>query len=340
MKKLIILHGNAEETKAHIAKPFSSEEYNVGYAHFSILCKSKGIRCLIAAPSAYKTKSINSGWNYNGEEWLKTGIEEAHIVQDRFSGQDRVHWAGTYEALCKEEIPCVNHLTLESICKDKLQSAAFFADEFVPTLPIEGPVDLNFLKKILRKRCSSDDVQSDKLVFKPRYGKGGSGFYVSERKGYVPPKLLVHYVVQPFLETKEGIPELGISQRHDLRLIMMNGRAVYAEARSFNPSKVANEDDEVFCPKGDACDTSVISIEKIPPSFIDTAKKVDELISDFKHRVYSVDMGRGSSGQPYIFELNTRFSIGWSDPKQELLVQGRKDLQTLLVDEIVRQVGL
>ncbi|MEM7588438.1 MAG: hypothetical protein AAF560_33930, partial [Acidobacteriota bacterium] len=113
-------------------------------------------------------------------------------------------------------------------------------------------------------------------------------------------------IVQAFLETSSGIPELGIRERHDLRLILRDGEIVLAFARMPAESSYVSN-----CSQGGR--ELPLAVADLPLRVTRFAAEIDARLSRFGPRLYSLDLGVGRSGKIWIYELNTMPGIVWDD---------------------------
>lgn len=338
MKNLIILHGETQEINERSVKPFFSEDSDLSYAYFTELCKKHDIHCVFSHPLAYRDRGVGSAWHHNGTQWIQEREVRADAIQDRFSAPDKVRFSEIYENLVRDRELLVNSPELERLCKDKFPNRAYFSNYFIPTLIINGKVDIEETKKTfapLNER--NPDFNENILIFKPRYGSEGVGFYTHPKMGHEiePPSELSHYVCQPFLETNKGIPELHITRRHDVRTFIVNGKIEYVEARQLKEEAK----NKVFYPKSNVSEVSFFAPESLPEEMRIIAKDIDaSLAYDLYPRMYGIDFAQGISGRCYVFELNTRLNQTWNKDSSEEIKIGRKNLQEIVIKEIANKL--
>lgn len=194
----------------------------------------------------------------------------------------------------------LNGIEFKKLCADKMLTYKFIG-EFMP----ESFSVTN--KKELKKKLA--DFKDQLVVLKPLNDFGGKGICIGTPEEVGKCKLIRghKYKLQRFVETSAGIPGI-VKGRHDLRIIIVHGRAVMAHVRK---------------PSGDGFLANVaqggtikeVFLEKIPNNIIMVAleiqKKIDKL---YGKPIYSIDLGV-MDGKPYVFELNDQ--IGFPSEEME-----------------------
>jgi len=145
-----------------------------------------------------------------------------------------------------------------------------------------------------------DSVPGDKVVIKPLNLNGGKGIIIaskSEAKAAVNDLADQEWIVQQFIDSSKGISDL-LSGVHDLRLYIIDGEAVLASVRQPKEgSLIANT--------SQGGTINFFAVGQIPSVPIEIAKKVDESLSIYGNRYYSVDFITDGENW-YVLEINDR----------------------------------
>jgi hypothetical protein len=108
------------------------------------------------------------------------------------------------------------------------------------------------------------------------------------------------FVFQPFLESRTGIPELGVRGRHDFRILLENGRFATAfirqPARHDWAANFFNPEELIFIHRE----------EDVPGDFMAAARLADERFQEFYPRLVSYDLARLDNGRVVCWEMNSR----------------------------------
>ena len=113
------------------------------------------------------------------------------------------------------------------------------------------------------------------------------------------------YIVQPLMESDSGIPELNIPGRHDLRMLIYNGEVMDFFIR------VAS-DNNFICNQSHGGKIAYYQLNELPERFSAIAQEVDQSLSEYMPRYYSIDVGVGRSGKIWVYELNTMPGVVWN----------------------------
>ena len=294
--------------------PFVKDEENASYGHLAALCADRGLDLHLThhdnlSGGAEDGQAKALAWGWRGGAWQRMDLPLAGIslcyadLPPNFSGAEAFR-----RALESHPIRIVNALKLSDLLTDKLATFQLFKED----VPLTWSADAPDLTSRVRAARHHPDLSVDKLFLKPRFGERGRGIYVTGLEGLDehPARLFQDYIVQSFLETGSGIPELGIHERHDLRLIVRNGEIVLAFARMpAAASYVSN------CSQGGR--EMPLAIANLPDFVVRFAADIDARLCHFGPRLYSLDLGIGHSRKIWIYELNTMPGIVWDDKLPE-----------------------
>ena len=148
-------------------------------------------------------------------------------------------------------------------------------------------------------------VMTDNIVLKPYDGLRGKDIFIGAKeklKDFKPEKTAGKYILQEFVDTSNGIPNLTPG-KHDLRVVVINGEATWCHIRvPAEGSFLANA--------AQGGNLTEIDYELVPES----VKKIVKIISrkfykEYDNPVFSLDFGIGPDGQPLIFEINDQIGF-------------------------------
>lgn len=109
------------------------------------------------------------------------------------------------------------------------------------------------------------------------------------------------YVLQEFVDTSGGISKI-INKKHDLRIVLVNGKIVLAHVRT--PKKGS-----LLANVAQGGRLKEVPLNKIPRKIIEVTRKINSLINKrYLSPVYSIDFGIGPE-RPYVFELNDQIGF-------------------------------
>lgn len=297
--------------------PFDDGATGDSYAHLAALCAEGGLGLLLTHHANLRSPTTALAWRWHGAPtaqgqapgWraLECSLAEVDLAYADLP-QNFPEALAFKEALIAHKVPVINDLRLSDQLTDKALTYELFP-EHVPTTWCTAEPDL---KRRLRSVAIHPDLDLERLVLKPRFGERGRGISWTDPRGLPahPDAARPDFIVQPFLETNGGIPELGIRDRHDLRLILCDGTIELCFARIPKAGSYVSN-----CSQGgrEVC----IDPDQLPARVKDFAARIDARLHEFGPRLYSLDLGIGRSGKIWIYELNTMPGIVWDDAVPE-----------------------
>lgn len=301
--------------------PLARREENESYGHLATLCADRGIDLHLAHYDNLSNDLSNDlsnnacseasalAWAWRAGSWQLVDLPLAEVSLCYADLPPNLLGANAFRhAIEAHPISVVNALRLSDLLTDKLATHTFFENHIPLTVSADGP---DLVGRLQSARLHPD-LSTEKLFLKPRYGERGRGISVTDldELAAYPASAETDYILQAFLETGSGIPELGIDERHDLRLILCNGEIVLAFVRMpAAGSYVSN------CSQGGR--EVPIDVEQLPARVRRFAFDIDAQLDPFGSRLYSLDLGIGRSGKIWIYELNTMPGIVWDDDLPE-----------------------
>ncbi|MDD3083652.1 MAG: ATP-grasp domain-containing protein [Candidatus ainarchaeum sp.] len=283
----VLLDNDSKYLRWNSKKPFIDFEFNIAYSLFSEIGKEFDIKVIFAKYSDYSNGFIKKYWFFE-KKWEKSNNKvKPNLFYDKFPMTKE--GISLKKKLSKKNI-LFNSFELELFCKDKyLQSKKF--PEFSPkTFLIKNNKD--FLKSFKK-------IESEKIILKPRYGLGSKGIKIFDKKEKIRKQNFSEdYILQEFIDTSKGIPELNINGVHDLRCVVVNGKICFSFVRIPKKGLIAS-----IHRGGKAINV------RVPKKVFLMVKKIDFFMKFFGNRFYSVDVFF-SNNKYYLVELNSKPGFG------------------------------
>lgn len=286
------------------AKPFNKENENATYEHISQLCEQQGINLYIAHFANTVNGSAVLSWIFRDGKWKMAELPASEITVSYADLPQNFPEANELRnLLVKHRVFCINHLQMSDTLTDKVLTYDLLPDLIPPTFDTSAA---NIGTHLLAA-SNHPDLRTDKIILKPRYGERGKGIEVIDFLEVDSARVrnMEDYIVQPIMESDSGIPELGITGRHDLRMLIYNGKIMdffirVAPANNF------------ICNQSHGGTISYFQLHELPERFREIAHQVDQSLSRYMPRYYSVDVGVGRSGKLWVYELNTMPGVVWN----------------------------
>lgn len=303
-----------EEVEWNQKTAFGNDEVtNQDYEVYTELAREEGVELYIGHYTWYNQGSLEKAWYYDGESWIKKENIEIDGVYDKFKFDEETR---ELKKQMLEEVSVLNNFRLEELCKDKLLTYQKFS-EYVPET----------------REASEESIQEliedfGKAVLKPRYDFGGRGIKVVESiEEASEVDYSEGYVVQGFIDSSRGIPELDIEGMHDLRAILINDEIAEIYVRQPSEGYLSNQH------LGGTL--TYISVDDYPEKARPVLEAVGEEFSEYSPSIYTVDLIFDGEGNPWILELNSKPGIGFAreqeqkeyeHPAMKKVVKALKDL--------------
>ncbi len=270
-------------------KPFKKRRRMRSFNDMYSVSQDMGLNVFTSKCKYYSPKKhmLRKAWIYDDGKWKQTKNQKVDILF--YLGRTKNIYSEIKKLDKKINIPIVNDMELEVLCDDKLLTHILFPEYLPKTLLIN---DHYQLFKVLRH------IKSDYVVLKPRFGSLGRNVRIIHKKNLVN-GIRKDTVIQEFIDSTRGIPELGIKGVHDMRLVMINGKIDHAYVRE--PTG-----DSLLSNASLGASKKFVETEDIPNKILKVVKKVDFALVDYKPRIYSTDIMINEEGQPKVVELNSK----------------------------------
>ncbi len=232
-----------------------------------------------------KRKLIRTAWAHK-DRWEKVKDKSVDLVFYRGRNVDAKKIG---KRITNLKMNLVNHPEIEQVCDDKIYTNMVFP-EFTPKTFLIN--DHNQLNQALKY------ITTKKVVLKPRFGSYGKDVMVID-KSKLRNGITKNTLLQEFIESSNGVSKINIKGRHDIRVMMIDGKIDHCYARmpkrghylgnmEFGASKR-------FFPK-----------YKLPADILKKLSLIDKEFKLYKTRIYSADFLMDSNNKAWLIELNSK----------------------------------
>jgi glutathione synthase/RimK-type ligase-like ATP-grasp enzyme len=255
---------------------------------FSQAAKKEGIKIFVAHRSWCDGKVLEKAYTLEKGKWKKVYDIKFKLAYIYFSiNPKRLPFMRKLQKTAK----IINRLELDKICCDKFATYKFLPKKnAIPTILVKNKREA---KRALKKF-------GNRAILKPRFGIRGIGIRKITPKRI--PKIKKGNIVQPLIDTTQGIPALGIKGRHDLRLILVNGKLHHAYVRIPPKGSIKGN-----CAQG--ARKIFIPNNKIPEDIIKIQKGIAQKFAKLKPSIYSIDFIVDKDQKPYVIELESHLGF-------------------------------
>ncbi|MFB6145386.1 MAG: RimK family alpha-L-glutamate ligase [Candidatus Nanohaloarchaea archaeon] len=298
-----------EEVDDEGEKPFNIDYLNDTYEYFSEIAEERGETTYIANFRWFDKGVLRTGYRWNGDEWIREENISIDVVFDKYKFDEETR---EMKKWIEKNMPVLNHFRLEEICKDKLLTYQEFPDMVAET------------REATEKDAEEFIEEDGRAVLKPRFSFGGRGVKIIEDiEEYEDAS---NQLVQRFVDSTEGIDELGVEGVHDLRVVVVDGEPVLSFVRTPESGFVSNVQ------QGGSM--NFVDLEDVPDSAMEIVERVAEKFSEYSPYVFGADMIFDEDQKPWILELNSK--PGMAIYNEE--VKERKDLYITRVVEMLAKM--
>jgi glutathione synthase/RimK-type ligase-like ATP-grasp enzyme len=251
--------------------------------------------------SQNKDAHKNNGIEIDAIELIRADViyNLGNIPGDDFPGNDMTSPNATH--------PCAritNTPAFRTFCASKFAAYEYLHAFFPKTILITREEDFY---------GALEKLSGDRFVFKPNTGTNGRGVKVLKKDEVVFDKEMRAIIAEPggallqeFVDTSRGIPSI-CAAHHDLRLATVNNVIALTHVRTPEPGNlIANYAQGATIHELTAAD--------IPKKVLMFYKKVHaKIIEQFSNPMYTMDIGVGADGKPYLFEINGTTAFPWPE---------------------------
>ncbi|WP_372371404.1 hypothetical protein [Candidatus Uabimicrobium sp. HlEnr_7] len=315
---------NSELTSVHNdSTPFTDSSLARSYMHFYGLANEKD-NMFFASAEDYNEGKICGYWMPQGEKWIPVVEEVAvNFVFNKLDCFDDTH-ARVLNDLRERGVLIYGDCRLGEFVADKWKCYEEFADYFSLTERIHKKESAQEqIQKFFERMDSFYAEHNNAVILKPISGWQARGIHLVTRENgklqlrhlfgqlIEEENLIAHifelftevpYIIQAYVDTKGGIPEIGLGEVafHDVRFVFYikeSGVAQFVQLYLKTPQGM------VYYP-----------VEQFPQEVFSVVEPVATKIATmFSFGVFSVDVMRDRGGNWYLTELNDQigFNINW-----------------------------
>lgn len=290
--------------QAFTLNPYSNESRNIAYAHFVENAAEQGMEMMVTHFNNVSADGSFFYWTlYNGMWTLGTSNLDKIVLA---YAEVPPHEPGAMhlrEMLMVRGITVINDTRLLDIATDKVLSYEMFPQLIPYTVAVNHENLEAEVARLHNMQVTDADLSNHILFLKPRFGLMGDGIHILEKDTPLP-DIEGEYILQLFLESCNGIPELGIESRHDMRLFIYNGKVVQFKVRM-------PREHGFVCNHTYKGDTSYFELEELPESVASFAEEIDKSFCYMYPRLYSIDIGFSKNENIRVYEFNTMPGLAW-----------------------------
>lgn len=218
-------------------------------------------------------------------EWKNFGAVKTDQIFDRSVSDDQ---STPLKQAINRITPILNHPTLNYICWDK----AGYSKELPGLTPKTFVVSSQ--NQLLGRL---DEIETNRYVLKPRFGILGYGVQILTKQSPLPTKIDSDTLVQEYVDTDRGVPQLGVQGRHEFRVVMLRNKIQHCYLKVAGAAKTTN----VYL----GADAIHIRNEQIPKPVSDLAAAVAEKFKGFERSIYAVDCGMVDDKHAVLIEVES-----------------------------------
>lgn len=331
---------SASSVNSDTIRPFREESdnspFNEAYAYFLKSCRRVGVKAAFTT-SADITKSgdsFRSYWLYKNDEWQKINQAcESSLIFDKFSPITPLQTQVREKLFSNPTIEPFNDPIIYSMFFDKLETYNNLKEFTMPTVAIykkdEEGIEkaLKRLKWLIQRHPKISDF-SKKLVLKDRFGLGGKRIFAIDNENQIEAILkivkkykLTSFLIQPFVQFKNGYKYKNLNGYIDIRVIHINNNIEQVYLR--------------IAPKGDfRCNEHLGGqLRYIPKSDLQhdikqDCKKILKTLG-IKSSLFALDFIISDSGNVYLMEGNCGPGLDWNLKLKKNEIEAKKFIRSL-----------
>lgn len=263
---------------------FKSPEYEQAYYEIYRKLQEGGVTlAILMGQSTYKGGNIfNRHWQVNFGKTQKPNFAPAAEVEvDLVFIKDDLNF--------DEQARTLNDRRVIELATNKQATYELLGDLQPRTFVAANPAELEH---------ALNSISTQLVVVKGFYGNSGQAVLIEQKSDIQPKHLPWPVQVQEFVETSGGIPGL-VEGRHDLRIILANGKPILGKIRTPPPNGLKSN-------IGYGGKNWLFAPAHLPAEAISIASQIDEKIASLSRwRLYSIDLGLTQHGWR-LFELNDK----------------------------------
>lgn len=266
---------------------FRKKKMREAYTQLATLAQQNGVNIYRASTDWYdtETRSFRQAWHFDGTDWVLAYKIGPDVIYDKAADSTKTR---SIKTSLLREFPFINSLPFTLHAGSKSLVSQAFRQFAKPYFIVNSLEELS---------ATAHQIPGEKIVVKPDRGNSGEGIFIGEKKILAQQSITFPVLIQEFVDSSAGIP--GIMQGlHDLRLIFSNETLLYAYYRTPKTgSYLAN--------LAQGGKQTMVPPEDIPHAVWPVVEAVQAYYSQFKEKIYTIDLIFDPAGTPWIVELNT-----------------------------------
>ncbi len=270
------------------------------------IAKERGIKVVWTNIQELSEKGFASYYIWDGKNFVEKNKNlKPDYILDRSACSDK---RMPIKNMMQEMAPSLNPPRVQMIAEDKFMTHLMFPEITIPSYLAHNKEELSAIAK--------KHKTTRKWVTKYLRGICGNGVEISSSKKVAQYKGKFPAIMQPFLDSKQGIPSLfkGI---HDLRVICLDHKPIQAYIRT--PAK-----GKELCNIAQGGTRIFIALSDLPPQAKKLVQEVTKRLKPFQNTMYSVDMLFLNRKTPKLIEMN-------HNPTLEMTPGHEKEVKKILV---------
>lgn len=311
-------------------RPFTTADRNKSYQHLAQQAQAKGITLWVSHFNNIDAQGELFYWTVEEEGWvLRVGnIQDVQLAYAELPPHIP-RSVETRTLFATKGIPVHNDLRLLDLATDKLLTYQYFPENIPYTIAVDNDTLAEGVAHMRGLTHFHPDLDNRILFLKPRFGLWGDGIYILEPDTPLP-QIEGEYILQLFLESDGGIPEVGISGRHDMRLMLYNDDIFQFKVKV----PIANP---YISNRQQRGKLYYYEMHELPERITSFGLNINAQLSQFSPKLYSIDVGIGRSGTIWIYELNTMPGLAWNSQNPPSIAK-TKESHTAVLDMLQRLV--
>lgn len=293
MKKVLILFGKKDWTGPAFAD--MSSGYTTCYQYLYTLAQQHNIQMYRASYTWYDNQKhfFSHAWTFQNNTWVRVHDIKPDLIYDKTSFKPKTTF---FKSSLSTKFNIINDTEFSELIDNKLFISLLFPQYCKKQHKIS---DFSDLKNIIHI------IASDKIVLKPATSSGGKDVHIIDKKDIDKTTIQFPILAQEFIDSSNGIPNIT-SSIHDLRLMFIESELIHSYIRT--PAKGS-----FLANLAQGGSMSTIKNEKLPDNINILISDVQNALSTFKNKIYTIDIMFDENQKPWIIELNSMPGLFFSE---------------------------
>jgi len=307
MKKVLILFGKKDWSRPAFAN--MSSGYTLCYEYLYDLAQKHNIKLYRASYTWYdkQQSAFSYAWTFEKGAWIRVNDIKPDLIYDKTKATPEALFFKTTEL---SSLPITNDVEFTNLIDNKLFTSLLFPQH---TKKHHKALDMTDLKNILKR------IKTSKVVLKTSSDSGGENVFILEKKDVAHTEIPFPILAQEFIDSSHGIDGI-VKSVHDLRLVFIEDELIYSYTRTpAQGSLLAN--------LSQGGTMQIIPKNQLPTTITKLVSDVQNTLSTFQNKIYTIDIMFDENQQPWIVELNSMPGLFFSEEQYE----ERKKVYTTII---------